>query len=446
MTFIRSLLGFLAVTSILFVSCKKDYSLEDGKTPDIIDATWEFKVGGQLFNGIMDSAYIQSAAGFSALTMIGSQADGKTGEIVLQIIGDDITTGTYSSPDIFFQYSENGNILYQTIPGQTSDFSITITDIDSATVSGTFTGTVTDAQGNPQVITDGKFTVARTGHTNPPPTDVQLTVWSKGICFDGSSIEIKVESQTGFISDAMLSEPADCGAQGAAVFTLPQGAHTVLAICGTDTLQYNVNLSALCTKLEVDFTHPPVTNDYLPLTIGSTWDFKDIAPGASTSHRTTALSDTSLDGRLYTMVTSNLPDTFYYRKEDHIYYEYVTLDFNDFVQSPPSFEMIILHDDYQVNQSWETPPVDIILSGIGVKVKLVSTILRRDYSENIAGVDYNNLIEVQTEIFFSSDGGVTYQSSGSSYITVFAKDIGIVYYYDLDRGIEWGAYASSVNP
>lgn len=444
MTLLRSLLGFLAVTSILISSCKKDYSLEDAKSPDIIDATWEFKVGDQLYNGIMDSAYIQSAAGFSALTMVGSQLDNQPGEIVLQIIGDNITAGTYSSPDIFFQYSENGTILFQTIPGQTSDFSITITDIDSATVSGTFTGTVQDAQGNPHTITDGKFTVSRTGHVNPPPTDVQLTVWSKGICFDGSSIEVKVESQTGFISDATPLEP-ECGAQGVAVFTLPQGVHTVVAICGTDTLQYNVNLIGACVKLEVDFTHPPVQNDWLPLTIGSTWDFQNLA-SPSTSHRTTALSDTSLDGRLYTMVTSNLPDTFFYRKEDHIYYEYVTLDFNDFVQNPPSFEMVILHDDYQVNQSWETPPVDIILSGIGVKVKLVSTVVNRDYSENIAGVNYDNLIKVQTEIFFSSDGGVTYQSSGSSYTTVFAKDIGIVYYYDLDRAIEWGLYASSVNP
>ena len=108
--------------------------------------------------------------------------------------------------------------------------------------------------------------------------------------------------------------------------------------------------------------------------------------------------------------------------------------------------MVILHDDYQVNQSWETPPIDIILSGIGVKVKLVSTITRRDYSDNIAGVNYDNLIEVQTEIFFSSDGGLSYQSSGSSYITVFSKDIGIVYYYDLDRAIEWGALASYIVP
>jgi len=445
MTSLRSLLGFLAVTLAL-LSCRKEHSLEDGKIPGLVETTWEFKEAGQLYNGNMDSAYNQSAAGFSALTMIGSQPADQTGEIILQVLVNDVLNQTYHSPDIFFQYSENGTVLFQTIPGQTSDFTITISNSDSTTISGTFSGTVQDPQGNAHTITDGKFTVSKTGNNNPPPPgDVQLTVWSKGICFDGSSIEVKVESQTGFITDALLTEPT-CGAQGAATFTLPQGAHTVLAICGTDTLQYDVNLNAACVKLEVDFTHPPAVEDFLPLTIGSTWDFKDLAPGASTSHRRTAVADTVIDGRLYTMVTSNLPDTSYYRKEDHIYYEYVTLDFNDFVQNPPSFEMVILHDDYEVNQSWETQPVDIVLSGIGVKVKLISTILRKGYSDNIAGVDYNDLIEVQTEIFFSSDGGATYQSSGSSYITVFSKNTGIVFYYDVDRGIEWGAYATSVIP
>ena len=111
MTFLRSLLGFLAVTLAL-LSCRKEHSVENGKIPGAIDVTWEFKVGDQLYNGEMDSAYVQSAAGFSALSMIGSGTQNLTGEIILQIIGDNITTGTYSSPEIFFQYSENGNILF----------------------------------------------------------------------------------------------------------------------------------------------------------------------------------------------------------------------------------------------------------------------------------------------------------------------------------------------
>ena len=445
MTLIRSLLGFLAVTFVLF-SCKKDYSDEDGKIPGIVETTWEFKANGQQYNGDMDSAYVQTAAGFSALSMIGSKPAGESGEIILQIIGSDITTGTYSSPDIFFQYSENGTIVYQTIPGQTSSFTITITEIDTAIVSGTFSGTVLDSQGNSHNITDGKFTVERTANFNPgPPPDVQLTVWAEEICFDGSSIEIKVSDQIGFISDATPFEP-ECGTQGTATFTLPQGIYTVTAICGADTLMYDVNLVTSCTKLLIDFVNPPVQEDYLPITVGSYWEYEDLDPSSPLSHRTTAVGDTILDQRLYTMFTSNLPDTFYYRKDQNVYYQYVTLDFNGFVQNPPSLEVVILHDDYQTNQTWETPPVDIVLSGVGLKAKLVSTITQRDFAANIAGVNYDDLIEVTTEIFFSTDGGASYTSSGSAYVTVFAKGVGIVYYYDLDRAREWGATGSSIVP
>src|SRR5687768_5161540 len=321
MTLFRSLLGFLAVTLVLF-SCKKDYSDEDGKIPGVIESTWEFKSGGQQFNGDMDSAYVQSAAGFSALSMIGSRPLNQSGEIILQIIGDNISTGTYSSTDIFFQYSENGSILYQTIPGQTSDFSITITEIDTSSVSGTFSGTVRDSQGNSHTITDGKFSVAMTQDFNPGPLpDLQLTVWAKEICFDGSSIEIKVGTQNGFISDAIAIEP-ECGAQGAATFTLPQGIYTVTAICGADTLKFDVNLVTNCTKLLVDFSNPPVLEDYLPLTVGSYWDYNDLS-NTSFTHRVTSARDTIIDGRQYWMQLSQLPDTFYFRKDEHIYYEYV---------------------------------------------------------------------------------------------------------------------------
>ena len=444
MTLLRSLLGFLAVTLLLF-SCKKDYSDEDGKVPGLVETTWEFKEAGTLFNGDMDSSYFQTVSGFSALTMIGSKGTSSDGEIILQVIGQDIQTGTYSSPEIFFQYSENGNILFQTIPGQTSGFSITISEIDSSTVSGTFSGTVQDSQGNSHTITDGKFAVAMTEGYHPgPPPDGQLTVWAKEICFDGSSIEVKVKDQTGFISDAIPTEPT-CGAQGAATFTLPQGIYTVTAICGLDTLNYTVNLNSACVNVLVDFVHPPVVEDYLPLTVGSFWDYEDLTNGFVTQ-RNTVISDTVLDGRLYTMEINTLPDTAYYRKDQNIYYEYRTLDFNQYVSNPPSFEMVILHDDYQVNQSWETPPIDIVLSGIGVKVKLVSTLVQRDFTASINSTQYPNSIEVLTEIFFSSDGGITYQTSGSAYNTVFAKGKGIIYYYDVDRAREWGATNVSIVP
>jgi hypothetical protein len=157
-------------------------------------------------------------------------------------------------------------------------------------------------------------------------------------------------------------------------------------------------------------------------------------------------NDDVRDGRQYSRVITSLGDTFFFRKDQHDYYQYVTLDFQHSVDNPPSIEVVILHDNYEAGESWETPGEDIVLSGIGVKVKLVSTISRRDYSDTFNGVDYSDLIEVETEILFSADGGITYQPSGSSYTMVFAKGIGIVYYYDLDRDIEWGLKDYTINP
>ena len=443
MTSLRSLIGFLAV-SLLITGCRKDYSDEDGKIPGVIDASWEFKESGQLYNGNMDSAYVQSAGGFTTLSMIGSGLSNQTSEIIFQVVGSNLGTGSYSSPNIFFQYSENGNILFQTFPGQSGEFTINITEIDSLSVTGTFSGTVHDTQGNTHTITDGNFSVPLSDFIPPPQQNGQLTVWATEICFDGGSIEIKINEQTGFISDAFIVEP-DCGGQGAATFSLPYGLYTVTAICSDDTISYDVNVNSPCVKLKVDFVNPPLLQDYLPLTLGSYWDYNDLSNPATT-HRATSVSDTVIDGRLYVMVTNTLPDTFYYRKEPNVYYEYRTLDFNQFVVNAPSVEMVILHDDYQEGQTWESAPIDIVLSGIAVKVKLVSTIARRDFSQVINGTQYDNLIEVQTEIYFSADGGSTYQSSGSSYITVFANGKGIVYYYDVERDIEWGVTGLVINP
>lgn len=441
MTSVRSLLGFLALTLIIY-SCRKEYSDEDGKIPGVVDLTWEFKEADQLYNGDMDSAYVQAAGSVKLLTAVGSGSI-EGGEILLQVLGENIEKGTYANQEVFFQYTENGSVVFQSSPVQTSNFSVNINELDSFTISGTFSGTVQDGQGNARTINEGKFTVQRKTSDQPVLTG-QLTVWSKAICFDGSPIEIQVADQTGNITEPLSGEPA-CNTAGTASFTLNTGIYTVIAICSNDTIRYDITIDESCTFLEVDFQHPPLFEDYLPLTEASYWEYNDLAD-ASVTQRITADGEEVHDGRLYTRMVSDLGDTMYFRKEQNIYYEFRQLNFQEFVDDPPSIEMVILHDDYDAGQSWETQGVDVILSGIGVKIKMVSRILRRDYDDTFNGTPYSDLIEVETEILFSSDDGNTYQSSGSSYRRVYAKGKGIVYYYDLDRTVEWGIYNIFLNP
>lgn len=439
-----SLLGFLATFLLLF-SCKKEVSVEDGKLPGEIETTWEFTSDGTLFNGDMDSAFIQNAPGLSALTMVGSRPT-EPGEFILQVVAETIDEGQYDGSQVAFQYSEGGKVIYQRVPNQSGTFSLTITNIDSAEVSGTFSGTAYDTLGQPHDIIDGAFTSPLNSGFDPDPTeeDGQLTVWAESLCTDGSSIEVLVGDQRGFISEGTLDEP-ECGDPRTATFTLPQGFYTVLAICGTDTVSYNVNVNAACVKLKVDIEDEPLEGDYLPLTVGSFWDYTNLDPNSSVTHRVTAGLDTIIDQKRYWMHISNLPDTFYYRKEGSVYFETLKVDFNGAVTNPPEVELIILNDELAAGQSWEVDGIPLSLSGISVLAKFESTILQRDFSASIEGVNYDNLIEVQTELSFSTDGGANYIPA-SSYVRVFAKGKGIIYYFDLERGIEWGATSINIVP
>lgn len=436
MTFLRSFFTILAFSLLVF-ACKKEYSSEDGEKPGAVINEWEFSIGDVVTRGPMDSGYVQSVGSVTTLSTVGTKTEDPQGEIFLQVVGERIEVGSYTNPLVFFQYSEGGNVVYQSSPVQTGGFTINITSLDSTFAEGTFSGTVLDALGNQQTLTNGKFKTRIAGwESEPEPVqEGQLTVWARQICTAGSPIEIRIGGQTAQITDGLTTDP-ECGSTGGAVFTLQAGTYTLEAICDTDTLRYAVQIAEPCTILEVDFQNPPTEEDYLPLGNGSFWEYNDFND-AGTEQKITSDGSETFDGRMYTRFTSTTGEIFYYRKEQNVYFQYRTLNFEGYVTDPPSVELVILYDNLNEGESWESPGEDIDLSGIPVKIKLISRINRRDFQQTYNGVTYTDLIEVNTEIFFSSDGGNTYSTSGSAYNTVFAKDKGIVYYYDIDRDIEW---------
>lgn len=444
MKLLKTFAALLALLVVLY-ACRKERSAEGGEIPGPVENTWQFTEAGVTNQGLMDSAYVQTVGNVSTLSIVGSSAE-KQGEIFLQIVTDSIALGTYSNPIVFYQYGENGTVVFQSSPVQTGSFSIVITELDSSMVAGTFTGTVLDAQGNEHLITDGKFrSIITTWQDNEQPIfNGQLTVWAKQVCEDGGAIEIKINGQTASIADGLTAEPL-CGAEGTAVFTLPTGTYTLEAICGADTLRYEVSIAGECTLLEIDFGNPPVLDDYLPLVAGSYWGYTDMGNPANTQ-RITSDGQETIEGRMFTRMVSTIGDTFYYRKEQNVYFQYRTLDFQGFVNNPPSIEVPILYDNLDAGNTWETQPELIDLAGVPVTAKIVFTINRRDFQASFNGVNYSDLIEVNTEIFFSSDGGTNYQTSGVAYNTVFAKGKGIVYYYDIDRDVEWAINEVFLNP
>ncbi len=166
MRFFKNFLGLIALAAMLF-SCQKEMSVEDAKIPGVIDAKWEFKESDVLYNGDLDTASLETSEGLHTLLLRGNKAGDENSEILLQITTSNLVPGVYTSPQIFFQYSENGAVRYQNIPNQADGLIIEITSIDSVSISGTFSGLVQDSEGNLRNIVEGKFIAVLIG----APTD-----------------------------------------------------------------------------------------------------------------------------------------------------------------------------------------------------------------------------------------------------------------------------------
>ena len=338
-----------------------------------------------------------------------------------------------------FNTSRANQYYTRTYPISPDQFSLTVTSIDSGFITGTFTGVVEDGLGNPKTITNGRFKAPRSQVKEPvePQGTGQLTVWSKQLCSDNSDIKVSVGGQTGSILSASAEEPV-CGGADNTTFDLPAGSYTLSAVCGNDSVSYNVTIVAnTCSTLQIEMTVPPLPGDWLPLNLGSYWNYQDIENPAN-NNRVTADNTVEVDSRVYTKFSTSTGDSMLYRKDGSTYYQYKTLNFQSNISDPPTIEMEILHDDYPVGQSWSTPAVPLTITGITIQVKLVSAITTRDFTEDFFGVSYANLIEVKTTLLISLDGGTTFQDSGTSYSTIYAKGIGIIYYNDLNQNIQWG--------
>ena len=271
------------------------------------------------------------------------------------------------------------------------------------------------------------------------PVENKLTVWTKELCSANNQIEIRIQHSSAFITAANADQPS-CGAAGTASFSLDTGEYAVQAICGSDTLVYDVNVTGECSYLEVQ-----LNQDYLPLGKTSYWEYSDVHD-QSVSQIFTAESDVVYNGNTYTKFSSSRGTDYYFRKLPHVYYQYRELSFQDFVSNPPMVELVILKDNLPKGGRWETEPLDVSISGVVRKIKMVSRIMDRDYSAIINGVEYQNLIKVNTELFFSPDDGNSYATSGSAYNTVFARGKGIVSYNDMDVAIEWGVKNIFLSP
>lgn len=258
------LLLVLICPALLFWGCSKEKSFEVGNGSTTQE--WEFNEGSNFFKGKVDTAYkTEISAGVTAMLLEGTSDDG-TGTLTLGILGlNPSAPGTYQTPQVLFDYSKGTGTVYQNDIAATGQFTIEVTKIDSASISGVFTGKAKDSTGTLKTITSGKFS-ARFGAGTPQSGTSQLTFWSKTGCGSGGTGPISVKlsnAQTGSISAFTASAPA-CGAAGTASFTVPSGTYGYEAVCGTDTVRGVVTAAAnQCLRQEVVFGSTPANGQVI---------------------------------------------------------------------------------------------------------------------------------------------------------------------------------------
>lgn len=407
----------------MFFSCKKDHSREGTPPPE---HAWQFFEFERQFGGPVDSATLETSGAGETLEVFGTSSGESGGKFYLKFQDDNIVPGVYEKEGIAFQYEDGTEFLSTS---DTSRLILTITSISDSQITGSFSGIVTDRLGARHEISNGDFHSAIVRKQSSKQT---LTVWSKELCGDLSSgIEVWIDNSPQYITKAFSAQPS-CGEAGAATFSLEPGNYTVNVVCGIDTIPYNVVLGSECQYLEVT-----LNNDYLPLVQNSFWEYADLHDDAVTQ-TFTANSLVDFNGETYTQMDGSRGDIYYFRKNAHIYYQFRRLSFQEFVADAPFVELVILKDNLAKGQGWESDPIDLEINANVRKVKMISRIIDRDYSDLIHGVRYDNLIRVNTELFFSPDNGQSYATAGSQFNTVFAKGKGIVSYNDMDVTIEWG--------
>ncbi len=146
---------FAFIISLIISSCGKEYSSEQLRPAT---GTWEFTNGSLHYAGYLDTVYQTSGTGNNVMYVLGKTDDGSQ-YFQLKLFGNSFAPGTYyaSQSQTSFNYSVPAKTIYNASV-LVGEFTVDLTELDSAKIQGTFSGTARDSANNLIQITNGKFT------------------------------------------------------------------------------------------------------------------------------------------------------------------------------------------------------------------------------------------------------------------------------------------------
>ena len=145
---------FAFIIAMILTSCGKEYSSEQLRPAT---GNWEFTNGSLNYSGYLDTVYQTIGVGSNVLYILGKTDDGSQ-YFQLKLYGNSFSPGTYYATQYqnSFSYSLPAKTIY-TANALTGEFVVNLTELDSAKIQGTFSGTARDSANNLIQITNGKF-------------------------------------------------------------------------------------------------------------------------------------------------------------------------------------------------------------------------------------------------------------------------------------------------
>ena len=176
---------FVFIGLVLFISCRKDYSLEGGGLS--ANGTWSFSDQTLTpYDGNIDTAYISVSSGKKILHLQGpSLLGGQQFNLDLYTLGS-FQPGSYkvSTSEADFSLATVNKTIYQSdlIAGE---FTVNITNIGNNNVSGNFSGVADDSTGKTRNIVSGLFSSTIDLSSNSSSVSVGTLGNSAGACSPG---------------------------------------------------------------------------------------------------------------------------------------------------------------------------------------------------------------------------------------------------------------------
>ena len=417
----------LSLLLVIFFSCQKEFSTENGNTDQNVlsrsnsGQCLPITVGGMYFTG---------------------KDLGDTNFIEVQVSVK--TTGPYT-------------ISTQTINGYSFQATGIFLDTGIARVQLKATGNPIAAGTNNFTVSLGATTCTVTINVQTPPVGpASYTlqgdpsscinasidgVFMKDINLDTTNkIEIIVNVVTTGSYSITTSQVNGYSFSDSGFFT-STGIQTVIlkgtgkpVVNGLDNFTLAGNISSCTFSVPVTSSFVTISNDdYFPLTYKSSWTYTDLWNTGYTVKRD--VTDSAMvGGNLYKIVSEkNIPEgdnQHLFRKNGSDYYEYVSIDRYTYAAKftpQKNTDLLFLKENTTTGATWESPAdTGIIMGGQPILIKYTFRCVGANVAETIQGKSYQNVlkIEVRPQVRSFTDA---WGQTGEITQLHFAKGIGLIY-------------------